>query len=142
MSSSTASDKEWSLSLDNCIIDASGSGTRSLVVCYGYRKQLRIRNCTFIGSATATDNVSIHAGQTLLDCGGVENISETSSQIIDGCLFFDSTLAYNHAGTNQPGPTIYTTNQHFNQTVAGARFYHAWQEIGRASCRERVCQYV
>src|SRR3546814_10440773 len=74
MSSSTASDKEWSLSLDNCIIDASGSDTRSLVVCYGYRKQLRIRNCTFIGSATATDNVSIHAGQTLLDCGGVENI--------------------------------------------------------------------
>src|SRR3546814_1701575 len=49
MSSSTASDKEWSLSLDNCIIDASGSDTRSLVVCYGYRKQLRIRNCTFIG---------------------------------------------------------------------------------------------
>src|SRR3546814_3325494 len=80
MSSSTASDKEWSLSLDNCIIDASGSDTRSLVVCYGYRKQLRIRNCTFIGSATATDNVSIHAGQTLLDCGGVENISENSSQ--------------------------------------------------------------
>src|SRR3546814_6367310 len=66
-----------------------------------YRKQLRIRNCTFIGSATATDNVSIHAGQTLLDCGGVENISETSSQIIDGCLFFGGTLAYNHAGTNQ-----------------------------------------
>src|SRR3546814_16114189 len=94
-----------------------------------YRKQLRIRNCTFIGSATATDNVSIHAGQTLLDCGGVENISETSSQIIDGCLFFGGTLAYNHAGTNQPGPTIYTNNQHFNQTVAGARFYHAWQVI-------------
>src|SRR3546814_19537791 len=88
MSSSTASDKEWSLSLDNCIIDASGSDTRSLVVCYGYRKQLRIRNCTFIGSATAPDNVSIHAGQTLLDCGGVEN------------------------------------------------------KIGRASWRERVCQYV
>src|SRR3546814_2250569 len=78
MSSSTASDKEWSLSLDNCIIDDSGSDTRSLVVCYGYRKQLRIRNCTFIGSATATDNVSIHAGQPLLDCGGVENVSEQS----------------------------------------------------------------
>src|SRR3546814_11655498 len=103
------------------------------------------------------------------DLGGVENISETSSQIIDGCLFFGGTLAYNHAGTNQPGPTIYTNNQHFNQTVAGARFYHAWQviadnllfegikgksdtaaawqgysifKIGRASCRERVCQYV
>src|SRR3546814_10868379 len=63
------------------------------------------------------------------DLGGVENISETSSQIIDGCLFFGGTLAYNHAGTNQPGPTIYTNNQHFNQTVAGARFYHAWQVI-------------
>src|SRR3546814_17901250 len=131
MSSSTASDKEWSLSLDNCIIDASGSDTRSLVVCYGYRKQLRIRNCTFIGSATATDNVSIHAGQTLLDCGGVENISETSSQIIDGCLLFGGPLAYNHAGTNQPGPTIYTHNQHFNQHVDGAGFSHPWQELSQ-----------
>src|SRR3546814_19299768 len=101
MSSSTASDKEWSLSLDNCIIDASGSDTRSLVVCYGYRKQLRIRNCTFIGRATATDNVSIHAGQTLLDCGGVENISEPSKQIIAGCLFFVGTLASNHPGTTK-----------------------------------------
>src|SRR3546814_16801428 len=119
MSSSTASDKEWSLSLDNCIIDASGSDTRSLVVCYGYRKQLRIRTCTFIGSATATDNVSIHAGQTLLDCGGVENISETTSQTLDGFPVLGGQLTHHNAVTTQTSPHTYNNNPNSNQTVTG-----------------------
>src|SRR3546814_1731850 len=33
------------------------------------------------------------------------------------------------AVTNQPGPLIYANNQHFNQSMAGSRFYHAWQGI-------------
>src|SRR3546814_20548642 len=75
------------------------------------------------------------AGQTLLDIGGTQDISDTAHQVVDNCLFESGSLAFNLAGTNQPGPLIYTNNQHFNQSMAGSRFYHAWQaivEIGRA----------
>src|SRR3546814_5082699 len=115
MSSSTASDKGWSLSLDNRTLDISGNGSRGTVTCYGYRKILRVTNCEFYGSAAAATGVSTFAGQTLLDIGGTQDISDTAHQVVDNCLFEGGSLAFNLAGTNQPGPLIYTNNQHFNQ---------------------------
>src|SRR3546814_9781382 len=44
MSSSTASDKGWSLSLDNCTLDIRGTGRRGTVTCCGYWKILRVTN--------------------------------------------------------------------------------------------------
>src|SRR3546814_19343817 len=61
--------------------------------------------------------------------GGTQDISDTAHQVVDNCLFEGGSLAFNLAGTNQPGPLIYTNNQHFNQSMAGSRFYHAWQAI-------------
>src|SRR3546814_17173224 len=61
--------------------------------------------------------------------GGTQDISDTAHQVVDNCLFEGGSLAFNLAGTNLPGPLIYTNNQHFNQPLAGSRFYHAWQAL-------------
>src|SRR3546814_18867370 len=119
MSSSTASDKGWSLSLDNCTLDISGNGSRGPVTCYGYRKILRVTNCEVYGSAAAATGVSTFAGQTLLDIGGTQDISDTAHQVVDNFLLEGGSLALNLVGTNTHDPLIYTNNKHFNNSLEG-----------------------
>src|SRR3546814_16913706 len=106
MSSSTASDKGWSLSLDNCTLDISGNGSRGPVTCYGYRKILRDANCEFYGSAAAATGVSTFQGQTLLAIGGTPDISDTANQVVDKDLFVGGAVARTRQGSQYGGGKV------------------------------------